>query len=113
MVPAAGQDQSGDSCIEMDFPAARQDGFPDGGNDFGQPVGTDMGMGIHQDVWIGPVLYQQGHDLPDIAPFGGPGVEFSVTVSAGPAFAETVVGIRITDPVPVDGFQVEWCRSYS
>ena len=33
-----GQDQAGDPGIEVDLPAARQYGFPDGSDDFGQPV---------------------------------------------------------------------------
>ncbi len=65
-----------------------------------------MGVGVHQDVRDSPVLDQQGQYFPDIATLGGPGVEFAVTVGAGPAFAKTVVGVRVTDPVPVDFFKV-------
>ncbi|GIW70366.1 MAG: hypothetical protein KatS3mg101_1113 [Patescibacteria group bacterium] len=93
-------------AVEMDFSAMVQNGLADVGHDVGQLVGTDVGVGVDEDVAFGTVFDQQAKHLEVVAPFVGSGVKLAVGVGAGTAFAEAVVRIRIDFVELLDGSQV-------
>ncbi len=96
-----------DPCAEMDFAAGRSDRFAQGHDDFGEEVGTDVGVGVDEDAPGGAVGDECFVDLANGASLGGPGVEFAVGEGAGSAFAEAVVGVFDHAAFLEDGAEVE------
>ncbi len=79
----------------MHFAATLDDGVAHVFNDAWQLVGTDMRMGICQDIGIGTMLAEYVQNLIYTSPFLASGIEFAVTISTGSTFTETVVALPI------------------
>ena len=90
----------------MHLAAAGADMVPDGGDDARELVGADVRMGFIEDALIRPELHQQAEDPVHITSFVGSCVELPVAVGAGPAFAETIVAVRVDGALPVEQGQV-------
>ena len=80
--------------------------MPHGLDDARKLVGSDVGMGIHEDVGVGPVFYKPTECLVPIPPLLGPCVQFAIRIGPGAPFPETIVGFRIDPALPDEGHQV-------
>ena len=89
------KDQTNHLGLEMHFAATLDDGVAHVFNDAWQLVGTDMRMGICQDIGIGTMLAEYVQNLVYTSPFLASGIEFAVTISTGSTFTETVVALPI------------------
>ena len=89
------KDQTNHLGLEMHFAATLDDGVAHVFNDARQLVGTDMRMGICQDIGIGTMLAKNVQNLVYTSPFLASGIEFAVTISTGSTFTETVVALPI------------------
>ena len=74
--------------------------------DLGQLVGSDMGMRVGQDFWLGSKVNECLQDLVDGAALVASSVKLSVAKSSGPAFAKTVIAVRVHDSLYAYGRDV-------
>jgi hypothetical protein len=80
--------------------------FTKGRHERRQPVGADMGMGLKEYVFMGPVGHQYFKYPAHIAPLDRAGVQLSVGVGACTAFAKAIIGFGIDLMLFVDGRNV-------
>ncbi len=74
--------------------------------DLGQLVGSDVGMRVGQNFWVGAKVNEGLQNLADGAALVASGVKLSVAKSAGPAFAKTVIAVRVHDSLYAYGRDV-------
>ena len=92
--------------VETYLTARPQNCFAQGRDHGGEFVGTDVRVGIHQNLFGCPVRHQDLQNPPNVAAFAGSGVEFPVRIGTGPTFAKTIVRFGIHHVVFVDGGQI-------
>ncbi len=85
----------------MNFSTRGEDGLAHGLDDFGQAVGSDMGVGVNEDFVLRAVLVEYSKHFIDRAALFAAGVQFSVGIGSRSAFAEAIVGIGVNDALPV------------
>ena len=100
------QDDIGQAGIEPHLAAVHADHLAHPGDDPGQLVRPDMGMRVDANVRVGAALNEDAEHAVDRPAFHRARIEFSIRIRACPPFAETVVGMRIDDPLLLDGAQV-------
>ena len=93
--PAAFHHQIRDPGFKMDFSAMRQDGFPNGFYHARKSIGSDMRMGIDQNIFRSPMRNQQRQNVADVPPLMGAGVELAVRIGPCAALSKTIIGMRV------------------
>ena len=99
-------EKGGHTGLEMDFTTALQDGLAHVLDDARQAVGSDMGVGIDQNIGVGTMLHEDTKDLLAVATFLAAGVELAVAIGSGSPFPKGVVALGIHALVGTDAGNV-------
>ena len=94
------------SGFKMKFAAQLQNFLAHVVYDLGQLVGSDMGMRVGQNFWVGSKVNEGLQNLADVSALVASSVKLSVAKSACPAFAKTVIAVRVHDSLCAYGRDV-------
>ena len=95
-----------DPLVEMHFTASFDDLLPDVLDDAGQFVGANVWMGSVKDGRVCTKMNEQLQYFVDIAAFGASGIKLAIAISAGTAFAKTIVAVFVQYAFLVQGCKV-------
>jgi len=108
--PSVLQQQSGDLALKVHLATGFHYAVAHGTDDVWEQVGTDVGMGVDEDVLRGSVGDQCTVYFRHRSSLFGPRVEFTVRKGAGPAFSKTIIGIFDHSALTEDGCEIKSTR---
>ena len=104
--PAVVHHQFRHAVPKQDLPSCLFNAFPHGGHHGWQAVGADVGVGLHQYLWICAMGHQPFQGLADIAPLFAPGVELAVAVGPGATLPKAIIRIGMDEVLLVQFGQI-------
>ena len=95
-----------DAAFKVELSAQLQNFLAHVVDDLRKLVRSDVRMRVGQDFWVGAKVNEGLQNLADVSALVAARVKLSVTKSSGPAFAKTVVAVRVNDSLYAYGRDV-------